>query len=94
MTIQIILAALCKFICWFQSGTIYILSASINQFPMKILLYEMISITPFNSFVNPMFVMFVNRKAKYHNNSIKVIKSTDYNTHYKQTMSVDKKRTF
>ena len=71
LTIQIILVALCKFICWFHSGIIYILSVSINQFPMKILLYEMIAITPFNSFVNPIFVMFVNRKAKYHKNSIK-----------------------
>ena len=62
MTFQIIFTAFCKFTCWFPSGITYILSVSVDQFPMKILLYTIVSATSFNLLVNPFFAMIVNRK--------------------------------
>ena len=62
MAFQIIFSAFYKFTYWFPSGIIYILSVSVDQFSMKILLYTTVSVTSFNLFVNPIFVMIVDRK--------------------------------
>ena len=63
MALQIIFIVFCKFACWFPSGVIYILSVTVDKFSMKILLYSTISVTSFNLFVNPIFVMIVNSKG-------------------------------
>ena len=60
MIFQILLITGSNIVCWVPSGIIYILSALIHKFPVEILLYTTIYITPVNSIVNPVFITFVN----------------------------------
>ena len=60
MIFQIVLITGSNIVCWVPSGIIYILSALSYKFPVEILLYTTIYITPVNSIVNPTFITFVN----------------------------------
>ena len=64
LTIQIILLSSSNFIGWFSSGSMYLSSVFMKEFPMKILLYATISFTALNSLVNPIFIIIVNREDK------------------------------
>ena len=62
MILQIVLITGSNIACWVPSGIIYILSALTCKFPITILLYTTIYITPVNSIVNPVFINFVYTK--------------------------------
>ena len=62
--IQIIFISSCHFIGWFSSAIMYLSSVIVKRFPVEILLFATISFTPFNSFINPIFIMILNRKGK------------------------------
>ena len=56
MILQIVLITGSYIVCWVPSGIIYVLSALTCKFPVEILLYITIYITPVNSIVNPVFI--------------------------------------
>ena len=58
---QIVLITGSNIACWIPSSIIYIFSAFTYKFPIEILLYTTIYITPVNSKVNPIFIIFVNK---------------------------------
>ena len=60
MIFQIVLITGSNISCWVPSGIIYILSAFTYKFPVEILLYPTIYITPVNSIVNPIFIIVAN----------------------------------
>ena len=62
MILQIIMITGTNILCWFPSGIIYILSVFIQSFPIDILLYTTIYITPLNSLVNPIFIILTNKR--------------------------------
>ena len=50
---QIITVALSNIMCWIPSGLIYLLSIILSEYPMDIVIWTAIVITPVNSFINP-----------------------------------------
>ena len=59
---QIVLITVSNITCWVPSGTIYIFSTFKYKFPIDILLYTTIYITPVNSIINPVLITFVKTK--------------------------------
>ena len=62
MIFRIVLITVSNIACWVPSGIIYIFSTFKYKFPIDILLYTTIYITPVNSIINPVFITFVNTK--------------------------------
>ena len=86
MILQIVLITGSNIACWVPSGIIYILSALTCKFPVTILLYTTIYITPVNSIVNPVFINFV--YTKYNTKKSKIPKT--YLSIYYRLLSVGK----
>ena len=61
MMFQVILITGTNILCWVPSGIIYFSSVFIQPFPIKVLLFTSIYITPLNSIFNPIFITIVNK---------------------------------
>ena len=61
---QLVLVVFCTSFSWISSAIVYFLSVYLKQFSTKLLLYAVISLIPFSSFVNPIYIIVVNIKLK------------------------------
>ena len=63
LIIQIIIITASNILCWIPSGIIYLISMFMKQYPIEMVIWTTIAVTPVNSIINPIvFVVTTIRK--------------------------------
>ena len=62
---QVCLVISSNVLCWIPSGIIYLVTMSLDKYPIKLVIWSTIALTPINSVVNP--IVFIIASVRCHN---------------------------
>ena len=60
---QVCLVTSSNVLCWIPSGIIYLVTMSLEKYPINLIIWSAIAITPINSVINPIVFIVANVRS-------------------------------
>ena len=61
--IQIFIVTVSNILCWIPSGTIYLVALFLKKYPVNLIIWSTIAVTPINSVINPVVFIVANFRS-------------------------------
>ena len=61
--IQIFIVTVSNILCWIPSGIIYLVALFLKKYPVNLIIWSTIAVTPINSVINPVVFIVANFRS-------------------------------